>query len=135
MCCVRFLQSVLFEPDFTPKTVFPGMHSTAIPIFCSSVGSLKVGNMSVTRYREPVTPAWAVTDYKVEGATYDAITVDLHRQNESSKDGSSHRTYCSNYVQLTRTRSGRGLSLLQPATFADISPISQINFRTNALHN
>ena len=77
--------------------------------------------MSVTRYQVPVTPAWAVTDYKVEGATYDAITVDLHRQNKSSKDGSSHRTYCSNYVQLTRTRSGQGLSLLQHVTLADLT--------------
>ena len=69
----------------------------------------------------PITPAWEMTDYKVEGGTYDAITVDPHRQNKNSQDGSSHRTYCSNYVQLTRTRSGRGLSLLQPVTLADLT--------------
>jgi hypothetical protein len=57
----------------------------------------------------------------LQGSTYDAITVDLHRQNKSSKDGSSHRTYCSYYVQLTRTRSGQGLSLLQPVTLDDLS--------------
>ena len=62
-----------------------------------------------------------MTDYKVEGGTYDAITVDLHRQNKNSQDGSSHRTYCSNYVQMTRTCSGRGLSLLQPVTLADLT--------------
>jgi len=35
--------------------------------------------MSVIRHQVPVTPAWAITDYKVQGSTYDTIIVDLHR--------------------------------------------------------
>ena len=77
--------------------------------------------MSVTRHQVPVTPAWAVTDYKVQGSTYDAVTLDLHRQNTSSKDGSSHKRYCSSYVQLTRVRSLQDLFLLQPVTLKDLS--------------
>src|SRR3954453_9708169 len=52
---------------------------------------------------------------------HERVTVDLHGQNISSKDGSSHKRYCSSYVQLTRTRSLQGLSLLQPVTLKDLS--------------
>jgi len=96
------------------------MGSTAIPVFDLS-SPVKIGNMSVTRHQVPVTPAWAITEYKAEGSTYDRVTVDLHWQNISSKDGSSHKRYCSSYVQLTRTRSLQGLSLLQPVTLKDLS--------------
>jgi len=111
---------MLFQQDSTTNPVFPEMGSTAIPIFCSS-GTVKIGNMSVTRHQVPVTPAWAITDYKVQGATYEAVTLDLHRQNISSTDGPSHKIYCSNYVQLTRVRSLQGLFLLQPVTLKDLS--------------
>ena len=77
--------------------------------------------MSVTRHQVPVTPAWAITDYKVQSSTYEAATLDLHRQNISSKDGSSHKRYCSDYVQLTRVRSLLGLFLLQPVTLKDLN--------------
>ena len=77
--------------------------------------------MSVTRHQVPVTPAWAITDYKVQGSTYEAVTLDLHRQNITSKDGSSHKRYCSSYVQLTRVRSLQDLFLLQPVTLKDLN--------------
>jgi hypothetical protein len=96
------------------------MGSTAIPVFYLS-SPVKIGNMSVTRHQVPVTPAWAITEYKAEGSTYDRVTVDLHWENISSKDGPSHKRYCSSYVQLTRTRSLQGLSLLQPVTLKDLS--------------
>jgi hypothetical protein len=96
------------------------MDSTAIPVFSLS-GPMKIGGMSVTRHQAPVTPAWAITDYKVQGSTYDFITVDLHRPNRSSKGGSAHRIYCSYYVQLSRARSLQGLSLLQAITLEDVN--------------
>ena len=70
-----------------------------------------------------MTPAWAVTDYKVQGGTYDAVTLDLHRQNvcSSGRDGFSHKRYCSVYVQLTRVRSLQDLSLLQRVILADLN--------------
>ena len=96
------------------------MGSKATPIFCLS-GPVKIGNLSVTRHQAPITPAWAITDYKVQGTTYDAVTLDLHRKSTSSKDGSSHKRYCSVYVQLTRVRSLQDLSLLQPITLNDVN--------------
>ena len=96
------------------------MGSKAILIFFSS-GSVKIGNMSVTRHQVPVTPAWAITDYKVQGSTYEAVTLDLHQQSIGSKNTSSHKRYCSCYVQLSRVRSLQGLFLLQPVTLKDLS--------------
>ena len=109
---------ILFEQASTENAIFPEMGSTAIPTFSLSS---QVRNMSVTRHQVPVTPSWAITEYKAEGSTYDRMTVDLHWQNISSKDRSSHKGYCSSCVQLTRTRSLQGLSLLQPVTLKDLS--------------
>jgi hypothetical protein len=77
--------------------------------------------MSVTRHQVPVTPAWAITEYKAQGSTYDSIVVDLHRQSVNTTDGSSHQRNCSIYVQLSRTRSLQGLSLLEPVTLKDLN--------------
>jgi hypothetical protein len=118
--CTLPPKCILFEQHSATNAIFPLMGSTAAPIFCSS-GSVKIGNMSVTRHQVPATPAWAITDYKVQGSTYDAVTLDLHRQNTGSKDGSSHKKYCSGYVQLTRVRSKQDLFLLQPITLADVN--------------
>jgi len=121
MLCTLPPKCLLLEQASTTNAVFPEMGSTATPIFCSS-GPVKIGNMSVNRYQVPVTPAWAITDYKVQGSTYDAVTLDLHRQNvTSNKDASSHNRYCSCYVQLSRVRSLQSLFLLQPITLNDVN--------------
>lgn len=120
MLCTLPPKCILFEQVSTTNAIFPEMGSTAIPIFCSS-GSVRIGNMSVTRYQVPVTPAWAITDYKVQGSTCDAVTLDLHRQSISSRDRSSHKRYCSCYVQLSRVRSLQDLYLLQPVTLEDLN--------------
>jgi hypothetical protein len=77
--------------------------------------------MSVIRHQVPVTPAWAITDYKVQGATYDSIIVDLHRRDNNRKDSVSHKRYCSVYVQLSRVKSLQGLYLLQPVSLSDLN--------------
>jgi ATP-dependent exoDNAse (exonuclease V) alpha subunit len=67
-----------------------------------------------------MTPAWTITDYKVQGATYDSIIVDLHRQ-DNSRGSVSHKRYCSVYVQLSRVKSLQGLYLLQPVSLSDLN--------------
>jgi hypothetical protein len=49
--------------------------------------------MSIHRLQVPITPAWAVTDYKVQGSTFEAITlegmgvgVDVHVDKDVDKD-------------------------------------------------
>ena len=78
-------------------------------------------NMVITRHQVPITPAWAITDYKVQGLTCEAVTLDLHRQNANPKTNSSHKIYCSCYVQLSRVRSLQDLFLLQPVTLSDLN--------------
>ena len=83
--------------------------------------------MSVIRHQVPVTPAWAITDYKVQGSTYDTIIVDLHRHGSNSKVSKDsvynnrHKQYCSTYVQLSRVKSFQGLYLLRPVTLSDLN--------------
>jgi hypothetical protein len=60
------------------------------------------------------------TDYKVQGATYDSIIVDLHRR-DNGKGSVSHKRYCSLYVQLSRVKSLQGLYLLQPVSSSDLN--------------
>jgi ATP-dependent exoDNAse (exonuclease V) alpha subunit len=74
--------------------------------------------MSLVRHQVPLAPAWAVTEYKAQGSTYDVVVVDLHWQKGSR---SSHKKYCSAYVQLSRARSFDGLFLLQPVTLEDFN--------------
>ena len=62
-----------------------------------------------------MTPAWAITEYKAQGSTYDRLAESLLIYTclalGSNKDASSHRRYCSADVQLTRARSLQGLTL------------------------
>jgi hypothetical protein len=109
---------ILFEGSSTNHFTFPGIGSTASPIFCTST-SVQIQDMSVVRHQVPVTPAWAITDYKVQGSTYDTVTLDLHRRGNYNSE--SHRRYCSNYVQLSRVKTLAGLNLLQPVTLGDLS--------------
>jgi hypothetical protein len=111
---------IIFEPLSLKNVVFPEIGSTAVPIFCTS-NSVRVENISVIRHQVPVTPAWAITDYKVQGATYDNITVDLHRPGNNINKETRHKQYCSNYVQLSRTKSLQGLNLIQRVTLADLN--------------
>ncbi len=75
--------------------------------------------MSVTRLQIPMTPGFAVTDYKVQGATFRTAVLDLHRHSKS-RDKGSHKRFCSTYVQLSRLQTLDGVGLLQPITLDDI---------------
>ena len=67
----------------------------------------------------PITLGFALTEYKVQGATFDSAVVDLKRQSRGGT--ATHRRFCSTYVQLSRLRSFAGLGLLQPIDITDIN--------------
>ena len=77
--------------------------------------------MSIRRLQVPITPAWAVTDYKVQGSTCEAVNVDIHRDKSSYKGTSAHNQHCSAYVSLTRVKTGENLNLLRPVTLEDLN--------------
>jgi ATP-dependent exoDNAse (exonuclease V) alpha subunit len=118
--CTLPPKCILFEPSSPTNTIFPEIGSNTIPIFQLS-GPAKIENMIVTRHQVPITPAWAITEYKAQGSTYDSVTVDLHRKTDTKQNASTHHRNCSTYVQLTRCRSLYGLHLLQPVTLKDLT--------------
>ncbi len=75
--------------------------------------------ISVTRLQIPMTPGFAVTEYKVRGATFRTAVLDLHK-NTKSGDKGLHKRFCSIYVQLSRLQTLDGVQLLQPITLDDI---------------
>lgn len=105
--------------------VFPELNQTTLPIFpiITDVEIPIKGNQQMNivakRTQIPITPAWALTEYKIQGSTYSNATLDLHRA--SQKGTTSHGRYCSVYVQLSRVRSLAGVSLLEPVTLHDLS--------------
>ncbi|KAN0067910.1 hypothetical protein V8E54_013838 [Elaphomyces granulatus] len=72
--CTLPPERIMFKPQCTSDVIFPEMGSNAIPIF-TSLTSLKIDNMSIRRLQVPVTPTWAVTDYKMQSSTCDAVTL------------------------------------------------------------
>jgi hypothetical protein len=118
--CTRPPKCILFRPHSATDTTFPDMDSNTIPVFPSQT-SVKIGKMSVPRLQVPVTPAWALTDYKVQGSTCDAVTLDLHRGGSRNNGSSTHNKHCSSYVQLSRVRTSKDLFLLQPIILEDVN--------------
>jgi hypothetical protein len=99
---------VLFKPDkLDPRLAnlhYPGVPEPGIiPIFPVSE-ALKT-NLKVTIKREqlPLTGAYAITDYKAQGSTYEKIIIDL---------SSKHKPPAP-YVMLSRLTSSDGLAILQ----------------------
>ena len=76
--------------------------------------------MWVKRHQVPMTPAFALTEYKALGSTYQNAVLDLARYSKAHGEDASHKRYCSNYVQLTRLGLLEGVHLLQPITFSDL---------------
>ena len=56
----------------------------------------------------PVTLAYAISDYKCQGQSYDCLRVDIKKPN------TGNASVMSPYVQLSRSRSLQGLSILRP---------------------
>ena len=110
---------VLFQRDEIRHQPFLGISRDCIPVFSGSF-TVDVGNMRVTRHQVPIGPAFALTEYKVQGSTYDYAVLDLSRKSRAYKENALHKRYCSVYVQLSRLRSLRGLHLLQPLTLNDL---------------
>ena len=69
----------------------------------------------------PMSPAFALTEYKVLGSTYQNVVLDLYRSSKVRRQDASHKRYCSVYVQLTHLRSLEGLHLLQPLSLDDLN--------------
>ena len=78
------------------------------------------GDRSVTLRQFPVILAYAITDYKCQGQTYQFVIVDLKKP---SRGGSPSASI---YVQLSRCRSLSNLSIMRPFDPAELrAPLSE----------
>ncbi len=77
-----------------------------------------------------ISPGFAYTEYKVQGATFKSATLDL-RCKTIKKTAKSHKRFCSIYVQLSRVQSLEGVSLLKPISLDDINNQPHHELRTD----
>lgn len=119
LLCSRPARCILLQREKDLKIPFPTLPANVYPVFPErSTVALSAG--SISRLQIPITLGFALTDYKVQGATFTSAVVDLKRQTKSSASG-QHKRFCSTYVQLSRLRSFDGLGLLQPIDMSDIN--------------
>ena len=74
--------------------------------------------ISVRRCQVPLTPAFAITDYKAQGHTMEELEVDLNF--DKMTYGSPHYKWTSLNLQLGRATKFAGLCLREPITLADV---------------
>ncbi len=99
------------------KTPSPTLPPNVYPVFPDR-STLKLPQGDISKLQLPITLGFALTEYTVQGATFDSAVVDLKRQ---SKGGiATYKLFCSIYVQLSRLCSFAGLGLLQPIDITDI---------------
>lgn len=117
--CSHPPKCVLFQSKMTKHEPFQGIQKDCVPVFATSF-PVKMPDMYITRHQVPMTLAFALTQYKVQGSTYRIAVLDLHRSSRDRYRESPHQRYCSVYVQLSRLTSLDGLWLLEPITLNDI---------------
>jgi hypothetical protein len=66
-----------------------------------------------------MSPAFCLTDYKVQGSTLDSAILDL-KDDPTMRGRDRHQKFCSTYVQLSRLRTREGLHLLQEIEMKDL---------------
>lgn len=76
--------------------------------------------MWIQRHQVPVSPAFALTEYKVQGLTFRTAVLDLSRKSYANGEDASHSRHCSTYVQLSRLQVMDRLWLLEPVTLSDL---------------
>jgi hypothetical protein len=110
---------LLFKRDIIRHQAFEGIDRDCIPVFASTF-PVKVGNMWIQRHQVPVSPAFALTEYKVQGLTFRTAVLDLSRKSYANGEDASHSRHCSTYVQLSRLQVMDRLWLLEPVTLSDL---------------
>jgi hypothetical protein len=114
---------VLVEYDQPTGFNFPGLAPNVHPFFPRKhSGEIKdlftKRGVSVRRCQVPLTPAFAITDYKAQGHTMEELEVDLNF--DKMTYGSPHYKWTSFNLQLKRVTKFKGLCLRNPITLADV---------------
>ena len=96
----------------------PGLPPSVIGIELKDI-TYTEGNKSVTFSQFPVSLAYAITDYRCQGHTFDWVIVDLKKPRGRCPSASP-------YVQLSRARTRHRLSILRPFSPDELySPLAE----------
>ncbi len=104
--CSHPPKAVLLHRSIPSKLAFSGLDHSVIPIFPIN-SSLPINGARLIQWQVPICPAFALTKYKVQGATFKTAVLDLQR-GPKSQWISTHKRFCSTYLQLSRLKSLSG---------------------------
>ena len=121
--CSRPPACVIVEYDEPTGLTFPGLAPNQHPFFprkySSDIKDLTTKRLvKVRRTQVPLTPAFATTDYKAQGASLEELETSLAFS--KLKRGSNHYKWTSLNVQLRRLTSFAGLCLREKITMEDV---------------
>ena len=138
--CSRPPACIIVEYDEPTGLVFPGLAPNQHPFFprkyTSSIKDLATKQQVKIRRRQvPLTPAFAITDYKAQGGTFKELETSLAFS--KTKKGSSHYKWTSLNLQLRRLTSFAGLCLRERITLEDVQykPDKQLGIELQRLEN
>ncbi len=112
ICILLHTESALMVP-------FPNLPRNVYPVFPVK-SSVMAKGATFKRKQIGITPGFAYTEYKVQGATFRSATLDLRRRTVK-RTTENHKRFCSIYVQLSRLPSLEGVSLLEPISLEDVN--------------
>ncbi len=110
---------ILLHTESALMVLFPNLPHNIYPIFPVK-STVTAKRTRLNRKQIGISPGFAYTEYKVQGAMFKSATLDLRRKT-IKKTTESHKRFCSIYVQLSRVQSLEGVSLLEPISLDDIN--------------
>lgn len=99
------------QPNIIP--IYPT--SSPVPAKETSIPRGTKAN-SIRRFQLPLSPAFAITDYKSQGLTFNNAVLDLRRPTRETNQKCFHSVY----VMLSRLKSWSGVQILRPFPIQDI---------------
>lgn len=100
---------ILLHTDSPLMISFPSLPANIYPVFLvRSIVTAK--NTRLNRKQVGITPGFAYTKYKIQGATFKSAVLDLRRRSKK-KAGKYHKRFYPTYIQLLQSLDG--LSLLE----------------------
>ncbi len=111
-CILLHTESALMMP-------FPNLPHNVYPVFPVK-STVTAKETRFNRKQIGISPRFAYTEYKVQGATFKSATLDLQRKT-IKKTTENHKQFCSIYVQLSKIQSLEEVSLLESISFDDIN--------------
>ena len=115
--CTKPPACVLFKPDDSriPDSGFQGLGGSIMPIFPLKK-SISWKGYSIRRQQVPMSPAFCLTQYRVQGLTLEKGVLDMKAEPRRT----CHEKCTSNYVLTGRQKTSADVHLLQKIDMSDL---------------